>query len=233
MSDTAWPPSLTRTPRVSDLEESAPKVVIRSEVDVGPAKIRRRLTGGTRSFSVELDLTRNELATFDTFFTTTTKGGSLSFSWKNPRTGTTADFRFLNEPSYRPRAPRGDGSEWWVVSFQMEMLPTGVVGTPPSEGPTPPGGHPSDGTIDVFDPFAPDADDPELEPAIVGPRIFEADSVPPSLPIPIFFAHFGADGAEDSDEDDSTIMSRQFYEGSSTSPSPTPNATTVGGLNSP
>lgn len=230
MSDVSWPPSLTRTPRLSSLEEIAPNVVIRSEVDVGPGKIRRRLTGGTRTFSVEIDLTRNELTTFDLFFVTTTKGGSLSFSWKNPRTGSTADFRFLDVPKYIPRAPRGDGSEWWVVSFPVEMLPTGVVGTPPTEEPSPPGGVPDGFRQDIYDPFEESVDEP-IEAPIVGPRIFEADPVPPTLP-PFFFAHYGADGDEEPDEGE-TVDSFRVLEQATTSTIPGSNVQSFGGVNSP
>lgn len=122
-ADTVWPIGLTRAARVADLEERTPEVVVRSEVDVGPAKIRRRFTGDRRTFTIGLDLTRNEVATFDSFFLTTTKGGSLSFAWDLPRTGSLADFRFLGPPAYRPQAPRGSGGEWWRVSFDVEMLP--------------------------------------------------------------------------------------------------------------
>lgn len=213
MSDVAWPPSLTRTPRVANLEEKTPRVVLRSDVDVGPAKIRRRLTGGTRQFSIELDLRRTELATFDAFFITTTKGGALSFSWKNPRTGDVADFRFLDEPSYSPRAPRGDGTEWWTASFNVEMLPTGVVGTPPIEGPVPPGGIPGMSDAPVYDPF--EDREEQVEEPIVGhiPRV--ADSVPPVF-VPHLYSHFGWQGDDDSSEDEETISFGSTKEGSTT-----------------
>lgn len=221
MSDTTWPPSLTRTPRVSSLGEEAPKVVLRSEVDVGPAKIRRRLTGGTRNFSVEVDLRRSELAVFDSFFNTTTKGGSLSFSWKNPRTGDAADFRFLDVPKYTPRAPRGDGSEWWVVSFDMEMLPTGVVGTPPIDGPIPPGGVPGMSDAPVYDPF--EEREEQVEEAIVGHIPREADAVPPVF-VPHLYAHFGWQGDDDSSEsEESSPLGLPKFDQSTTGPTPPSN----------
>lgn len=134
-ADTVWPPALTRAPRVADLEETAPDVVLRSEMDVGPAKLRRRFTGDKRKFSIVLDLRASEVATFDAFFKDTTFGGSLSFSWVLPRTGFPADFRFTSTPVYRPQGPRGDGSEWWRVTFSVEMLPgTDSAIVPPAPG---------------------------------------------------------------------------------------------------
>jgi hypothetical protein len=138
-ADSIWPPGLTRAARVADLEVRTPEVVARSEVDVGPAKIRRRFTGDRRTFTIGLDFTRTELSTFDAFFLTTTKGGSLSFAWELPRTGAVADFRFLGPPAYRPQAPRGAGGEWWRVSFDVEMLPgTDSSIVPPVDPDTPP-----------------------------------------------------------------------------------------------
>lgn len=201
-ADTTWPLTLTRTPRVADLQEDAPEIVIRSEVDVGPAKIRRRFTGDRRRFTIGLDLRRSEVETFDVWFREQTFGGALSFAWKHPRKGTAADFRFLSTPTYRPKSPRGDGSEWWTVSFEVEMLPgTDSTITPPGGGGDPPGGgnwpawiSNSESPEDVFggedDPFVP---------------VFfrEADAAP----VPYFFAYItmnvGLEGeAEDSSFDD-------------------------------
>ena len=118
-----WPNTLTRAPRVGDLNETAPETSIRSKMDVGPDKIRQRATAAVRTFDIGLDLTRAQVATLDTFFGVTTAGGSLPFQWKHPRTGNTADFRFTSTPKYRPNAPRGDGTEFWRASFGIELLP--------------------------------------------------------------------------------------------------------------
>lgn len=135
-----WPVSLTRAPRVADLSEGTPLLAIRSQMDVGPAITRRRTTAAVRVFKVGLDLTRAELVTFDAFFVDTLAGGALPFEWTHPRTGAVAEFRIVDQPEYRPRGPRtADAtSEWWSVSFSMELLPTAAAGSPPPPPPPPP-----------------------------------------------------------------------------------------------
>lgn len=179
MADTSFPPSLTRTPRVASLSETAPDVVVRTEMDAGPSKVRRRFTGDKRDFTVELDLRRSEVATFDTFFLTTTKGGSLSFAWKHPRTGSTADFRFLEPPVYKPQTSRSDGSEWWIVSFKMELLPGTDSSIPvPGDGPYPPGGGGAYGFGGVYYSAPEEPEGDEGGEAIFFGTVFEADAAP-------------------------------------------------------
>lgn len=209
-ADTTWPAGLTRTPRVSALSEEAPDVLVRSEVDVGPPKLRRRFTGDRRKFTIELDLKRSEVATFDAWFlnnSTGAGGGSRSFAWKHPRLGTTADFRFLSVPTYRPRAPRGDGTEWWLVAFDVEMLPGTDSSIPPPGG----GGDPpvipfAVRADDEVQPFYDDDPDPELEEAIVFGTVFEADAVPPVLLLEIVTKNYGIEG-ENVDLDEDAVFS--------------------------
>lgn len=125
MADAVWPPGIARTPLVSKLRETAPNLIIRSAMDVGPAIVRRRFTAGISLFDVELLATRDELATFRTFFSDTILGGALAFEWKHPITGDTADFRIIDPPTYAPTGPRQSGSEFCRINFKMEMLPAG------------------------------------------------------------------------------------------------------------
>lgn len=210
-ADTTWPVSLTRTPRVSSLSEEAPDVLVRSEVDVGPPKLRRRFTGDRRKFTIELDLRRSEVATFDAWFlnnSTGAGGGSRSFSWKLPRTGAAADFRFLSVPTYRPRAPRVDGSEWWLVAFDVEMLPgTDSSISPPGGGTDPTGGGnwPMWSMARGGDDVSPlvEEEDSVREEAIVFGTVFEADAAPPVLLLEIVTKNYGIEGENNEVEEDS------------------------------
>lgn len=244
MADTSFPPGLTRAPRVDALSEDAPDVVIRSEVDAGPALVRRRFTGDRRTFSVQLDLTRTELATFDEFFLTTTKGGSLSFEWKHPRTASLADFRFLKAPNYRPRAPRGDGSEWWVVSFEMELLPgTDQSIEPPSGGGDPhggtwlllfPGSAPWLGSGEIIETPAEEFEDA----AIVAGVVWEADAAPPDFVPDLHFRGYsylaGEDESQEIDADDGSASSASAKSSeTSTTSSSTPSISVISSASEP
>ena len=235
MADTTFPPGLTRSPRVDALAEDAPDVVIRSEVDVGPAKVRRRFTGDRRTFSIQLDLKGSEVATFDEFFLTTTKGGALSFEWKHPRTASLADFRFLAPPQYRPRGPRESGVEWWVVSFDVELLP----GTDQSITPPGSGGDPHGGTWLLLSPgaapwlsggeiFEVESPAEEFE-AIVTGTVFEADAAAPDFVPDLLFSGYAflADENENGDEGSDSLSSGSGSDsgGNSTGSPGLPNVT--------
>ena len=49
MPSAVWPPSLPQGPRLEDLEETPPTLAIRTGMDVGPAKVRRRAVAGVTS----------------------------------------------------------------------------------------------------------------------------------------------------------------------------------------
>lgn len=70
---------------------------------VGPEKVRRRSTLNGSRISFMLWLTKSQVDTFDTFYRSTLKDGTLPFAMTHPRTGATGTFRFdaSTEPEYR------------------------------------------------------------------------------------------------------------------------------------
>jgi len=113
----SWPGTLPQTPTTGGYEEAPPDLTIRTEMDAGQAKRRRRFTAGPREFSVSFVLTKAQVATLDTFYVTTLKGGSLSFDWFHPRTGAAGEFAFVGRPNYR----ESDGG--WEAGMKLEQLP--------------------------------------------------------------------------------------------------------------
>jgi hypothetical protein len=94
----AWPtlPAVDQ----SDYRETPADTTIRSEVDAGIPKVRRRFTAGIDVIDVTYNLTMAELATLDDFYRSTTKNGSLPFTYTHPRLGTTVVCRFKGAPQY-------------------------------------------------------------------------------------------------------------------------------------
>ena len=88
MSIPAWDASLPQRLLVKSYSESPADVLLRTSMDFGPAKVRRRGTAGPRPVSGSIIVTAAELATFKTFFNTTLLGGSLRFRWCDPIYGT-------------------------------------------------------------------------------------------------------------------------------------------------
>ena len=114
-----WPSALPQEPLAQGFGEQAPNTVIRSQMEAGPSKVRRRFTAGVRNIECQMRLTPDQVETLDTFFVSTVAGGALSFDWKHPRNGTAVTFRFIEPPSYSPMT-RGVA---WQVSMRLEVLP--------------------------------------------------------------------------------------------------------------
>lgn len=118
-----WPIGLPSAPLVRGLLETVPDLVVRSAVDVGPAKVRRRLTAGVRTFNVRFSMTFDQMELFDEFFLTSIRGGALPFLFTNPRTGEQVDMRIVGRPQYPVRTPRlGTGRHGEVIAT-FEVLP--------------------------------------------------------------------------------------------------------------
>lgn len=119
MSIPSWPVTLPPYLLQSGYSEALPKNIIRSPMEVGPAKVRRRGTSGVRQISGKQYMTSAELAIFIPFFETDLLYGTLRFSWVWPVDGTTAvEFRFVEAPTITAA-----GGETFEVSMSLEILP--------------------------------------------------------------------------------------------------------------
>ena len=117
MADYSWPATLPDW-SWEGLEEQPPDVAVRTEMDAGPPKVRRRHTTNARPFTGRVVLIKTEVATFDEFYVTTLKGGTLRFDYTNPRTGDTDDFLFAGVPKYRNIGPAQ-----YEVAFNVFKMP--------------------------------------------------------------------------------------------------------------
>jgi hypothetical protein len=68
--------------------------VIRTTMDAGPKKVRRRYTAGTKTFSGKQILNAEMFETFKVFYHTVLADGVLRFNFTDPMTLETAEFRF-------------------------------------------------------------------------------------------------------------------------------------------
>jgi len=119
MTNPVWPATLPQEPLAQGFNERAPDTVIRSAMEAGPPKVRRRFTAGIRLIDCQVRLTPAQVETLDSFFDSTIAGGALSFDWKHPRTGAAVTYRLVEPPSYTPVA-RGT---LWQASLRLEVLP--------------------------------------------------------------------------------------------------------------
>jgi hypothetical protein len=114
-----WPASLPQFVLTEGFEESPPDVLLRTEMDAGPAKVRRRFTAGVRPLKAVIVCSSAQVTTLETFFAAALASGALPFDWVHPRTQAATSFRFVRPPSIAPER----GGKYWRVGLDLEVLP--------------------------------------------------------------------------------------------------------------
>lgn len=112
-----WPAALPSDILSSGFKQQAKSNTIRSTVEAGLDKIRRRYTTPIVDSTVTMVMTFAQHDTLETFFNTTLQGGVLSFGFTDPITSTLSEYRFLIEPSYS-----SVGCSKLLVSMQWERI---------------------------------------------------------------------------------------------------------------
>jgi len=113
----AWPQGLPQAPLIGHLER-APNLVVRTGMEAGPAKVRRRFTAGVRPLTMTFVLDDTQRMTLDQFFVVELAGGALSFDFRIPSTGQTKQIRIVGPPEYGLITPSR-----WRVRLELEILP--------------------------------------------------------------------------------------------------------------
>jgi len=115
-----WPSDLPNFATPSGYQESFGNNIIRSGMDLGPAKLRRRATAAVRVISFTQTLTSEQIQILESFYLTTLQHGSLPFTWTHPRTGIAiANVQFAEPPSITPSG----GGNYFEVSYKLTQIP--------------------------------------------------------------------------------------------------------------
>ena len=118
MSVPTWPITLPQDLSIAGYGESPGDNQLRSNMDVGPAKVRRRSTAAPRKVKGGVILTREQLATFREFYDDILLSGVLRFTWLDPTDPeSTVEMRFAEKPAWT--AQEG----FFNVSLSLEILP--------------------------------------------------------------------------------------------------------------
>lgn len=112
-----WPVTLP-APALNSLQESPPNNVLRTQMDKGPDKVRRRTTANIRPISFTLLLTPAQIQILDDFYTTETYSGTERFDYVHPRTDEDCVARFVQPPQYNERE-----GVIYSCSVSLEILP--------------------------------------------------------------------------------------------------------------
>lgn len=114
-----WPASLPQYFLRSSYSEGTGKSVIRSEMDTGPAKLRRRSRAVVRPVDGSLLMTGDQYETFVTFVENTIGGGALPFEFPHQRRPGEFWLVRLADPDVMA-TPKGP---LWQVQLKIEVLP--------------------------------------------------------------------------------------------------------------
>lgn len=114
-----WPSGKRFTPLVGSLQETPPNNSIRSSMDRGPEKVRRRTTANVRPLTFTILLSKADTAVLDTFYNDTTYSGADAFTYTHPRTGAVVSARFTEPPQYQEVG----GVGLYRSSISLEILP--------------------------------------------------------------------------------------------------------------
>lgn len=117
MANPTWPSTLPE-PVLDSISYSPWQNTIRSQMDSGPPKMRRRFTAAGEDVTVVLILTPAQKDALDTFIRTTLKD-VLPFDWYEFRAAeqTVATYRFKQRPAYTPW-----GAEYWQATLSLDLL---------------------------------------------------------------------------------------------------------------
>lgn len=92
--------------------------ILRTDMEVGPPKVRRRSTTNVDEFSCSIDLDLNQYSIFENFYKTSLNGGAKTFSFKHPITQLDIELRIKGQVQIRSR---GGGN--YVALFNVEIMP--------------------------------------------------------------------------------------------------------------
>lgn len=118
MTIAVWDTDLPADLLQQGYSESTSSVLLRSAMDVGPAKVRQRATRAIRSVKGSQLMTTAQIAELKTFFNTTLENGSLRFSWTSPVDGSSVEMRFVEPPSWSVAS-----GDYYNVNLDLEILP--------------------------------------------------------------------------------------------------------------
>ncbi len=114
----AWPGTLPPLTEVQAYTETPGVQALRTEMEEGPAKLRRLPAPMPDQLQFQQLYTLTQTQTMDTFYLTTLAGGTLSFDDTHPRTGSSVTFRLIGRPQYSHLS-----GSLWTCTFTLEVLP--------------------------------------------------------------------------------------------------------------
>lgn len=116
MTYPSWPTDLPQSPLIG-YEAGPADVRAAFTPDVGEEILRPRTTGAIHEATASFILQGAEIASFETFFATTLKQGSLRFAMREPSTDDVRIWKVAGGQTYRKRYLLSD-----IVSIELQLI---------------------------------------------------------------------------------------------------------------
>jgi hypothetical protein len=114
----AWPLSLQQYLSEQNFSVTFGDTTVRSDMDTGPQKVRRRFTRPVDKFTGSILVDGAEYDIFYNYYNTSLAGGTTPFLLNHPITGVPSEFRFTGQPKVN-----SIGGGQFVIGFEFEELP--------------------------------------------------------------------------------------------------------------
>lgn len=118
-----WPPDLPRQPLQSDYKEMPPNLVLRTSMEYGPPKMRRRCSSNMKTFSVSYVLRDAQKAVLEEFLEL---AAGASFWFPQPKGSAELLVRHLPDSEDAACTFSTNGPNRWSVTLKMEAWPYAV-----------------------------------------------------------------------------------------------------------
>lgn len=113
----SWPLTLPQYIDQDGYQEKLPKLFIRTAMEAGIPKRRRRFSSSVRPIQGQMLLTFAEMQIFEDFYMNDLAGGSQTFDWVHPRTQAPCVMGFTSEPSVSAQGAA------FILSMELEVMP--------------------------------------------------------------------------------------------------------------
>lgn len=118
-----WPPDLPQAPQRGGYSEKYPNQLLRSDMDTGAAKVRRRGTSKPHNLTVKYVMYEDELELFKLFVSEALQEGAICFDWPHPVLRRYVRARMVGgQDSLFTESPFGD-TLCFEINFILEFWP--------------------------------------------------------------------------------------------------------------
>lgn len=121
MASVSYPSTLPQNMLVNGYGHTAADNVLRSKMDAGPDKTRRRFTSGPEPVRGQIFVTDAQLQIFRDWHKNDLLDGAIRFDWVDQDDGTTAvEYKFVSPPSWH-QDEKLPG--YWFINLDLRIMP--------------------------------------------------------------------------------------------------------------